>query len=47
VSSFLEQRLEGEGPYLWLDAPGLLFGVLVHAASTQDADSAGDLLRRI
>jgi putative transposase len=26
---------------------GLLLGVFVHAASVQDADGAGDLLRRI
>ncbi len=30
-----------------MDTQGLLLGVLVHAASIQDADGAGDLLRRI
>ena len=30
-----------------VDTQGLLLGVLVHAASIQDADSAGGLLRRI
>jgi len=29
------------------DTQGLLLGVLVHAASVQDGDGAGDLLRRI
>ena len=34
-------------PKVCADTQGLLLGALVHAASIQDADSAGDLLRRI
>ena len=30
-----------------MDTQGLLLGVIVHAADIQDADSLGDLLRRI
>ena len=30
-----------------MDTSGLLLGVIVHAADTQDADGAGDLLRRL
>jgi putative transposase len=30
-----------------VDTQGLLLGVLVHVASVQDADGAGDLLRRV
>jgi hypothetical protein len=30
-----------------VDADGLLLGILVHAADIQDADSLGDLLKRL
>jgi len=39
---------EGEtADHIAVDTQGLLLGVLVHVASVQDADGAGDLLRRI
>jgi putative transposase len=30
-----------------VDTDGLLLGILVHAADIQDADSLGDLLKRV
>jgi putative transposase len=41
------KKVKGRKRHVAVDAQGLLLGVLVHAASIQDADSAGDLLRRI
>ena len=41
------KKVKGRKRHVAVDTQGLLLGVLVHAASTQDADSAGDLLRRI
>jgi putative transposase len=39
--------VKGRKRHIAVDTQGLLLGVLVHAADIQDADSAGDLLRRI
>ena len=39
--------VNGRKRHIAVDTQGLLLGVLVHAASIQDADGAGDLLRRI
>ena len=39
--------VNGRKRHIAVDTQGLLLGVLVHATSIQDADSAGDLLRRI
>lgn len=39
--------MKGRKRHIAVDTSGLLLGVLVHAANIQDADSAGDLLRRI
>ena len=39
--------VKGRKRHVAVDTQGLLLGVLVHAASIQDADSAGELLRRI
>jgi putative transposase len=39
--------INGRKRHIAVDTQGLLLGVLVHAASIQDADSVGDLLRRI
>ncbi len=41
------KKVKGRKRHFVVDTQGLLLGVLVHAASIQDADSAGDLLRRI
>jgi len=41
------KKVNGRKRHIALDTQGLLLGVLVHAASVQDADGAGDLLRRI
>lgn len=41
------KKLKGRKRHIAVDTQGLLLGVLVHAASIQDADGAGDLLRRI
>jgi putative transposase len=41
------KKVKGRKRHIAVDTQGLLLGVLVHAASIQDADSAGDLLRRI
>ncbi len=41
------KKVKGRKRHIAVDTNGLLLGVLVHAASIQDADSAGDLLRRI
>jgi putative transposase len=39
--------VKGRKRHIAVDTSGLLLGVLVHAADIQDADSAGDLLKRI
>ena len=39
--------VNGRKRHIAVDTQGLLLGVLVHAASVQDADGVGDLLRRI
>ena len=39
--------VNGRKRHIAVDTQGLLLGVLVHAASIQDANGAGDLLRRI
>jgi len=39
--------VKGRKRHVAVDTQGLLLGVIVHAAGIQDADSAGDLLRRI
>jgi putative transposase len=41
------KKVNGRKRHIAVDTQGLLLGVLVHAASVQDADGAGDLLRRI
>ncbi len=41
------KKINGRKRHIAVDTQGLLLGVLVHAASIQDADGAGDLLRRI
>ena len=41
------KRLKGRKRHLAVDTDGLLLGILVHAADIQDADSLGDLLKRI
>jgi putative transposase len=41
------KKLNGRKRHVAVDTQGLLLGVLVHAASVQDADGVGDLLRRI
>ena len=41
------KKVNGRKRHIAVDTQGLLLGVLVHAASIQDADGAGDLLRRI
>src|SRR3954470_4888248 len=41
------KKVKGRKRHVAVDTQGLLLGVLVHAASIQDGDSAGDLLRRI
>ena len=41
------KKVNGRKRHVAVETQGLLLGVLVHAASIQDADSAGELLRRI
>jgi len=41
------KKVNGRKRHIAVDTQGLLLGVLVHAASIQDADGAGDLLGRI
>ena len=41
------KKVTGRKRHVAVDTQGLLLGVVVHAASIQDADGAGDLLRRI
>jgi putative transposase len=39
--------VKGRKRHVAVDTSGLLLGVVVHAADIQDADGAGDLLRRL
>ena len=39
--------MKGRKRHVAVDTSGLLLGVVVHAADVQDADGAGDLLRRL
>ena len=39
--------MKGRKRHVAVDTSGLLLGVVVHAADIQDADGAGDLLRRL
>jgi putative transposase len=39
--------VKGRKRHVAVDTSGLLLGVVVHAADVQDADGAGDLLRRL
>ena len=41
------KKVTGRKRHIAVDTQGLLLGVVVHAAFIQDADGAGDLLRRI
>ncbi len=41
------KKVNGRKRHIAVDTQGLLLGVFVHAASIQDGDGAGDLLRRI
>ena len=41
------KKVNGRKRHIAVDTQGLLLGVFVHVASIQDADGAGDLLRRI
>jgi putative transposase len=41
------KKVNGRKRHIAVDTQGLLLGVVVHVASIQDADGAGDLLRRI
>jgi putative transposase len=41
------KRVKGRKRHIAVDTQGLLLGVMVHAADIQDADGAGDLLRRL
>jgi putative transposase len=41
------KRVKGRKRHIAVDTSGLLLGVVVHAADIQDADGAGDLLRRL
>jgi len=41
------KKVNGRKRHIVVDTQGLLLGVLVHAASVQDGDGAGDLLGRI
>ncbi|MDO9714557.1 IS5 family transposase [Paracraurococcus lichenis] len=41
------KRLKGRKRQVAVDTDGLLLGILVHAGDIQDADSLGDLLRRL
>ena len=41
------KKVKGRKRHVAVDTSGLLLGVIVHAADVQDADGAGDLLRRL
>src|SRR5512134_368616 len=41
------KKINGRKRHIAVDTPGLLLDVRVHAADIQDADSAGDLLKRV
>jgi putative transposase len=41
------KKVKGRKRHVAVDTGGLLLGVIVHAADVQDADGAGDLLRRL
>ena len=41
------KKVKGRKRHVAVDTSGLLLGVIVHAADIQDADGAGDLLRRL
>ena len=41
------KKVKGRKRHIAVDTSGLLLGVVVHAADIRDADSAGDLLRRL
>ncbi len=41
------KKVNGRKRHIAVDTQGLLLGVVVHAASIQDGDGAGDLLRRV
>jgi transposase len=41
------KKIKGRKRHVAVDTSGLLLGVAVHAADIQDADGAGDLLRRL
>jgi putative transposase len=41
------KKVKGRKRHVAVDTSGLLLGVAVHAADIQDADGAGDLLRRL
>ena len=41
------KKVTGRKRHIAVDTQGLLLGIVVHVASIQDADGAGDLLRRI
>ena len=41
------KKIKGRKRHVAVDTSGLLLGVVVHAADIQDADGAGDLLRRL
>lgn len=41
------KKVNGRKRHIAVDASGLLLGVCVHAANIQDADRAGDLLKRV
>src|SRR3954468_14914638 len=41
------KKVKGRKRHVAVDTLGLLLGVIVHAADLQDADGAGDLLRRL
>ena len=41
------KKVKGRKRHIAVDTSGLLLGVIVHAADVQDADGAGDLLRRL
>jgi putative transposase len=41
------KKVKGRKRHVAVDSSGLLLGVIVHAADVQDADGAGELLRRL
>ncbi|MFL5337479.1 MAG: transposase [Geminicoccaceae bacterium] len=41
------KKVKGRKRHVAVDTQGLLLGVVVHAASIQDADGAGERLRRL